>query len=329
MPRERKQNAHQVFDSMHRRKTSPKPNTKTMVVSQRNWLDLPDDVTSNILNRLGVIEILENAQKVCTAWRKICKDPVMWRVINMENLQDSATHSALKKMCMNAIDRSQGQLVHLNIEHFPTDDLIQFLAQGERSSQLRRLQISDCNSLLHKSWSDFFKKTPLLEEIALTFTAISEETVAEISRYCPMLKSFTYNNYGWEHSMAMNSADDFVITVAKGMSQLLHLQLTGNEMSNKGLQAILDSCPNLQSLDLRGCFRINLNESCGKLCKERIKNIRLPSDSVEDHKVAPIEDPYADYVWDDYVGLYDKLSDDDDYGGFGSFTDFYIDYYTL
>ncbi|KAK1375544.1 putative F-box/LRR-repeat protein 23 [Heracleum sosnowskyi] len=304
-----------------------------MDVDQRNWLDLPDDVTTNILNRLSVIEILEYAQKVCTAWRRICKDPAMWRVIDMENLQDLVTPRALEKMCMNAIDRSQGQLVDLNIELFPTNDLIEFLAQGERSSQLRRLQISHGYGSLHKYWSDFFKKVPLLEEIALTFTTISEETVAIISQYCPMLKSFTYNNHGWKYSIGMNSADDFVIAVAKGMSQLLHLQLTGNEMSNKGLQAILDGCPNLQSLDIRGCFSINLNESCGKLCKERIKNLRLPSDSMEGHKVAPTdsEDDYEDYVWDDYVGLYDHWSDDDNGGSgpYAGFTDVVAEYYSL
>ena len=103
-----------------------------MGMDQRNWLDLPDDVTTNILDRLSVVEILENAQKVCTAWRKICKDPAMWRVIDMENLQGLANPRALEKMCMNVIDRSQGQLVDLSIEHFPTDDLIEFLAQGER-----------------------------------------------------------------------------------------------------------------------------------------------------------------------------------------------------
>ena len=144
-----------------------------------------------------------------------------------------------------------------------------------------------------------------MEELALTFTTISEEAVADASRYCPMLKSFIYNNYGWKYS---NSADDFVIAFAKGMPQLLHLQLTGSTMTNKGLQAVLEGCPNLESLDLRGCFSINLGESCGKLCKERIKNLRLPGDSMEGHKVAPYTSDSEDedeYVWDDYDGISD------------------------
>ncbi|XP_074331206.1 putative F-box/LRR-repeat protein 23 [Apium graveolens] len=220
-------------------------------------------------------------------------------------------------MCMNVIDRSQGQLVDLNIEHFPTNDLIQFLAQGDRSSQLKRLQISHCYGSLHKSWSDFLKKAPLLEEITLTFTIISKEIVADISRYCPMLKSFTYNNNGWKYSIGKSSANDFVIAVAKGMSQLLNLQLTGSEMTNKGLQAILDGCPNLESLDLRGCLNINLGNRCGKLCKERIKNLRLPGDSMEDHKVAPYDSSDEDDYDTNYDMWYDALteSSDDGYAG--------------
>ncbi|KAF5770756.1 putative F-box domain-containing protein [Helianthus annuus] len=47
------------------------PSELNLKQEKRNWLDLPSDVTANILNRIGMVDILENAQKVCTAWRKI------------------------------------------------------------------------------------------------------------------------------------------------------------------------------------------------------------------------------------------------------------------
>jgi hypothetical protein len=50
-----------------------------------NWLELPRDITSNILQRLGVVEILTNACNVCPYWWSICKDPRMWRTIHMSN----------------------------------------------------------------------------------------------------------------------------------------------------------------------------------------------------------------------------------------------------
>ncbi|VVB01730.1 unnamed protein product [Arabis nemorensis] len=45
----------------------------------RNWSELPPELTSSIMLRLGVVEILENAQKVCRAWRRASKEPSMWR----------------------------------------------------------------------------------------------------------------------------------------------------------------------------------------------------------------------------------------------------------
>ncbi|CAB4306924.1 unnamed protein product [Prunus armeniaca] len=50
-----------------------------------------------------------------------------------------------------------------------------------------------------------------------------------------------------------------------------HLQLRGNKLTNDGLQAILDGCPHLESLDLRGCFHLKLGGELGRRCAERIK----------------------------------------------------------
>lgn len=66
---------------------------------------------------------------MCTTWRKICKDPAMWRVVNMENLGDLfAMPYDLEKMCRHAVDRSEGQLVDINVEHFGTDELLLYIA---------------------------------------------------------------------------------------------------------------------------------------------------------------------------------------------------------
>ncbi|KAG2330787.1 hypothetical protein Bca52824_001967 [Brassica carinata] len=54
----------------------------------RNWAELPYELASSILSRLDMIDILENAQKVCTSWRSVCKDPAMWRKIIMRNSGD-------------------------------------------------------------------------------------------------------------------------------------------------------------------------------------------------------------------------------------------------
>ncbi|KAK2456333.1 putative F-box/LRR-repeat protein [Trifolium repens] len=50
-----------------------------------NWLQLQMDITSNILFRLDIIEILNTARNVCPLWWNIYKNPLMWKTIRMEN----------------------------------------------------------------------------------------------------------------------------------------------------------------------------------------------------------------------------------------------------
>ena len=83
-----------------------------------------------ILMKLGAIEILNSAQLVCTLWRSICKDPIMWRTIDMRNLEDLNAMRSLEMMCRHAIDRSCGQLVDINVEYFGTDDLLNYIADS-------------------------------------------------------------------------------------------------------------------------------------------------------------------------------------------------------
>ncbi|CAN7023402.1 unnamed protein product [Brassica oleracea var. botrytis] len=68
----------------------------------RNWAELPSDLTSWILSKLSAVDILQNAQKVCTKWHRVCKDPAMWRKIDMRNSGDLRYN--LVMMCHHAVD---------------------------------------------------------------------------------------------------------------------------------------------------------------------------------------------------------------------------------
>ncbi|XP_056851371.1 F-box protein SKIP19 [Raphanus sativus] len=91
-----------------------------------NWAELPSELTSSILGRLDSIDILENAQKVCTSWYRVCKDPSMWRKIDMRSSGDLGL--ILEMMCRHAVDRSQGGLLEIDICYFFTDSLLNYIA---------------------------------------------------------------------------------------------------------------------------------------------------------------------------------------------------------
>lgn len=90
------------------------------------WIELPEDVTANILQRLGDAEILKSAEKVCTTWKNLCVDPAMWRVVDLRN--SSGGGSDFDLMCRRAVDRSQGQLIDLSITGFGGDELMKYIA---------------------------------------------------------------------------------------------------------------------------------------------------------------------------------------------------------
>lgn len=76
------------------------------------------------------------------------------------------------------------------------------------------------------------------------------------------------------------------------MHELRSLQLVANDLTNKGLAAILENCPRLESLDIRHCFNVKMDDDDdsdeGTLLREkcaRIKTLRLPRDSTHDYEL--------------------------------------------
>ncbi|KAK4254601.1 hypothetical protein QN277_009959 [Acacia crassicarpa] len=286
----------------------------------RNWLDLPGDVTAAILLKLGAVDILSSAQSVCTSWRSICKDPTMWRVIDMQNLGD--LHDMpydLEIMCRHAVDRSRGQLVDINVEYFGTDDLLKYITDS--TSHLRRLRLACCYDISDEGLCEVAGKLPLLEELDISIGNITKDALEVIGQNCPNLKSLKFN---MEVFISPHiESDDEAFTIARTMPELQHLQLFGNKLTNTGLFAILDSCSHLESLDLRRCFNLNLEGSLGKRCTEQIKDLRRPNDPTNDYPfIATIRD-YGSFDEDYPLGISDTdfLSDDDYQYDFYAFSD--------
>ncbi|CAI9302791.1 unnamed protein product [Lactuca saligna] len=308
---------------------------------ERNWLELPSDVMANILYRVGVVGILENARKVCTTWHKICEDPSMWRVIHMkkisglsQQLQKMRKHGVgeiegqfvyikvgsfayeqlipkiwwhamdqsqdqlvdikgvgfaydklIQEMCKHAVDQSQGQLVDITIVDFACDRLLQYVA--DRSSQLKRLEFVSCKRSGHWNLTRALRKFPMLEELNLYKIKISEEDIETAGRCCPMLKTLKVNQETccWWHGRPGEKSkmirNRTAVAIGENLPELRHLELIGNNMTNIGLEAILNGCCHLELLDLRECFYLDLKGDLGKKCLEKIKCVKLPRDSIE------------------------------------------------
>lgn len=214
-------------------------------------------------------------------WRRICKDPLMWRTIDMRNdgfLRDYDFN--LEKMCRHAIDRSSGDLVDINVEHFGTDELLHYITTS--SSGIRRLRLVCCYGITDKGLIEVVSKLPLLEHLEISFSFVSAQSLEVVGRSCPLLKSLKLNKYGYRYPY--HECNDDALAIASTMHDLHHLQLCGNKLTNDGLQKILECCPNLESLDLRKCFNVNLGADLKRRCTKRIKRLWLPDDSTDDYE---------------------------------------------
>lgn len=90
------------------------------MVNRRNWQELPSEITTSILGRLGAVDILVSARKVCRSWRGICSDPAMWRIVDLmiTTEPDHDFRYRLEILARKAVDLSGGEMIDITLHHF-------------------------------------------------------------------------------------------------------------------------------------------------------------------------------------------------------------------
>jgi hypothetical protein len=175
-----------------------------------------------------------------------------------------------------------------------------FMVYFSSSSQLKRLRLVRCHDISDEGLSEVAAKLPLLEGLDISYSSsLSKEALEDVGRCCPHLKSLKFNSRGLYFQF-----DEEALAITENMSELRHLQLFGNKLTNDGLQAILDGCPHLESLDLRRCVNVSLVGNLGRRCAEQIKDLQRPDDSTDDYEFDPFFDYSGDYEID-YEDLID------------------------
>ncbi|GAU22404.1 hypothetical protein TSUD_122890 [Trifolium subterraneum] len=204
-----------------------------------NWLELPRDITTNILQRLDTIEIVTIACHIC---------------------------------CY-AIERSCGHLEDIDIQFFGFNDVLQCIAMNANNLPCMRLVY--CWRISDEGISAAVRNLPLLEEVDISLNMLNEDSLEALGRCCPRLKSVTFARMLCEH-FGYGSENIVAFVIAETMPGLRHLNIEANKLTNNGLVAILDACPLLESLEIEACFNLNLTGRLGRRCHKQIKFLRLP-----------------------------------------------------
>ncbi|CAM0884222.1 unnamed protein product [Alopecurus aequalis] len=161
----------------------------------------------------------------------------------------------------------------------------------------------------------------MLEELELTLCSNvgGSRVYGVVGKACPQLKRFRLSKHVfYDFEASGYDRDDEALGIAT-MRELRSLHLFGNCLTNKGLAAILENCLHLESLDIRHCFNVSMDDALRAKCA-RISTLRLPHDSTDDYDFQVQKPVWAGpepYLDDYYIGSdsdYELGSEDyDDY----------------
>ncbi|KAL5708902.1 hypothetical protein ACHQM5_019648 [Ranunculus cassubicifolius] len=252
---------------------------------RRNWLDLPTDVMLLIFIKLGVVELLANAQKVCSLWKKLAKEPLLYRSIDFQGSERYTTNAEncskyarfqLAMLAKEAVDRSCGQLVKLSTTRGSCWDRI--FCYVNSTNSLKSLKLRGWLFMSEHDLAHVVGGLDSLEELDMDWVYFPDFTIGELSRTCQKLTSFRLRV-----GMVFGKTSDNALSVmAKNLPQLHRLTLEGFLITNKGLQTILEGFPRLEHLDLQQCSldKVLHKKNLLMKCATKIKSVIPPSGRV-------------------------------------------------
>lgn len=158
-----------------------------------------------------------------------------------------------------------------------------------------------CNGITNTGLVEAVVKLSLLEYLEVSDSVSSGEFLKVAGESCPNLKTLKLN---YTRDYCFDDDDDDAMAIAESMPELRDLQICGNGLTDKGLNAILDGCPHLKRLDLRHCFNVELVGDLRKRVYERIEILRHPDDFLADCSFDDLSQGVVEEV---------ELDSDDDY----------------
>ncbi|CAL5007837.1 unnamed protein product [Urochloa decumbens] len=274
----------------------------------RDWTELPVDALLAVFGKLDGVDILMGAGHVCRPWRRATREePELWRRVHMRRRARLAYDVDIEAAARTAVRRSAGRCEALLAEDYDgapmgyDDDFFLFLADA--APMLKSLRLISCNKVFPQMINQTIRKFPLLEELELSLyhRGSIDDCLIGISEACPLLTCLRLNHdrFYYLRMPFMGGWCKCKSTEVARMRRLRSLQLFGNSIRNEELSAILDGCRQLESLDIRHCLKVRMNDEM-RARFARVKTVRLPEDSMEDYEL-PYGSPINDFIY--YSGV--------------------------
>jgi hypothetical protein len=125
---------------------------------------------------------------------------------------------------------------------------------------------------------------------------ISINAIETIGKNCKHLEVFSRKMHPSDTSV-MPDENVEAFAIASTMPKLKHLEIPYNRVNNDSIKKILSSCPNLECLDLRGCWNVKLDEMN---VNENFPNVQILGPQVIGYyEMIDFSDSSSDFEFDD------------------------------
>ncbi|GMI98054.1 SKP1/ASK-Interacting protein 18, F-BOX WITH WD-40 2 [Hibiscus trionum] len=224
----------------------------------RCWDELIPDALGLIFRNLSLQEILTVVPSVCKSWRRVVTGPYCWKDIDVEQWSQQCRPETLDRMLQMLITRSSGSLRKLCVTGLANDRSFSFIADNAKSLQTLRLPRSEISDSVVEQVAGRLSTVTFLD--VSYCRNIGAPALEAIGKHCKLLMGLRRTMHPLEVIDKL-SQDDEAFAIATTMPKLKQLEVAYLLISTEGVLKVLENCPELELLDVRGCWNVKLDEN--------------------------------------------------------------------
>lgn len=261
----------------------------------RCWDELIPDALGLIFRKLSLQEILTVVPRVCKSWGRAVSGPYCWQEIDIEEWSQKHKPSHLDRMLRILITRSCGSLRELTATGIP-NDILPFIAEHAGSLKALRMPRSEISDSIVEQVAGRLSTITFLD--VSYCTKISVPALEAIGKHCKLLLGLCRNMELSTQADKLQHEDE-ALAIAATMPKLKHLEMAYHLLiSTESVLKILSSCPDLEFMNLTGCWDVKLDSN---FLKEKFPKVKVLGPHLLEY--------YDMNDWGDYCSEYSDASE--------------------
>ncbi|KAK8944123.1 F-box protein FBW2 [Platanthera zijinensis] len=237
---------------------------------RRYWNELNPELLALIFKRLPADELARTMSFVCRGWRDAVAGTYCWSEIDVEewcrrvNRVDDIDVGVVKLVAL-----SRGSVRRLSAYRIGNWGFSFTAVSGDHLKVLQ-IPMSDVNDLTLQKYSSFLRALTTLD---ISYCRrITSKGIEILGKCCMSLANLRRNmsppqyESTPDNGVAAKINEYEALAVASTMFGIRELEMSFGRFSDYGLHAILTNCKELCSLDIRGCWNVQLEGNVGTRC---------------------------------------------------------------